>query len=218
MTNGKYYLRFLCLLVLFLSLASCGGSGDNADAASLAKPGDIIFQESSSGQSQAIKLATGSSYTHCGIIFEHEGELQVLEASSTVRWYPVRDWVNAGVNGHFVLMRPKKALDEASLAAMLAAIPRYIDKEYDLLFQWSDDTIYCSELVWKIYQKADIELCPLKTFGDFKLDSEIVKTIVKKRYNADLPPLDEPVVAPSDLMESPLLKVVGENSPSGTLG
>ena len=205
------YWRFLCLMMLFLSLSSCGGSAGDADAASLAKAGDIIFQESKSAQSQAIKLATRSSYTHCGIIFEKDGQLQVLEASSTVGWVSIREWVEGGVNGHFVLMRPKKTLDEASLAAMLAAIPRYLDKDYDLLFQWSDDTIYCSELVWKIYQKADIELCPLKTFGDFKLDSEIVKTIVKKRYNADLPPLDEPVVAPSDLMESPLLKVVGKN-------
>lgn len=211
MSIMKSYWRVVCLIMLLLTLASCGGSAGNADAASLAKAGDIIFQESKSAQSQAIKLATQSSYTHCGIIFEKDGQLQVLEASSTVRWVSIREWVEGGVDGHFVLMRPKKAIDEASLAAMLAAIPRYLDKNYDLLFQWSDDTIYCSELVWKIYQKADIELCPLKTFGDFKLDSEIVKTIVKKRYNADLPPLDEPVVAPSDLMESPLLKIVGEN-------
>lgn len=210
MTNIQYYWRVVCLLVLLLSLVACGGGDGNTDAASLAKPGDIIFHESRSSQSQAIKLATQSSYTHCGIIFEHDGQLQVLEASSTVRWTPIREWVESGVDGHFVLMRSQKPLDEASLAAMLAAIPRYLDKNYDLLFQWSDDTIYCSELVWKLYQKADIELCPLKTFGDFKLDSEVVKAIVKKRYNADLPPLDEPVVAPSDLMESPALKVVGK--------
>lgn len=210
MTNLRYGLRFLSLVVLLLFLAGCSDSGGNADAASIAKAGDIIFQESQSAQNQAIKLATGSSYTHCGIIFEKDGQLQVLEASDTVSWRPIRDWVKSGVNEHYVLMRPVKALDEASLAAMLASIPRYLDKPYDLLFQWSDEAIYCSELVWKIYQKADIELCPLKTFGDFKLDSDVVRTIVRQRYNADLPPLEEPVIAPSDLMKSPLLQVVGK--------
>ena len=33
------------------------------------------------------------------------------------------------------------------------------NKDYDLYFEWSDDKIYCSELVWKIYKNgADIEL------------------------------------------------------------
>src|SRR5437867_163185 len=25
---------------------------------------------------------------------------------------------------------------------------------YDLTFEWSDDKIYCSELVWKVYERA----------------------------------------------------------------
>lgn len=32
------------------------------------KDGDIIFQTSLSGQSKAIQAATGSPYSHCGII------------------------------------------------------------------------------------------------------------------------------------------------------
>ena len=31
---------------------------------------------------------------------------------------------------------------------------KYLGRDYDLRFEWSDDKIYCSELVWKIYKEA----------------------------------------------------------------
>lgn len=31
---------------------------------------------------------------------------------------------------------------------------KYIGKDYDLYFEWSDSRIYCSELVWKIYKES----------------------------------------------------------------
>ncbi len=31
---------------------------------------------------------------------------------------------------------------------------RFTGKSYDLYFEWTDETIYCSELVWKIYKEA----------------------------------------------------------------
>ena len=34
-------------------------------------------------------------------------------------------------------------------------------RPYDLTFEWSDERIYCSELVWKIYERAlGIEIGP----------------------------------------------------------
>jgi hypothetical protein len=37
---------------------------------------------------------------------------------------------------------------------------KYLGKNYDIYFGWSDSLIYCSELVWKVYKDAwDIELC-----------------------------------------------------------
>ena len=31
---------------------------------------------------------------------------------------------------------------------------KFKGKNYDLTFEWSDDKIYCSELIWKIYKRS----------------------------------------------------------------
>jgi len=85
-----------------------------------------------------------------------------------------------------------------------------LGKDYDLLFQWDDETLYCSELVWKIYEEAaGVKLCKTKTFQSYFLDKPEVRKVIQKRYGeaANLP-AKEPVVAPSDLAASPLLAEV----------
>ncbi len=53
---------------------------------------------------------------------------------------------------------------------------KFKGKNYDLTFEWSDDKIYCSELIWKIYQRATgIEIGKLQKLGDFDLTNEAVK-------------------------------------------
>jgi hypothetical protein len=44
------------------------------------KNGDLIFQSSLSGQSQAIQLATNSKYSQCGIIYSDNVQFYVFEA------------------------------------------------------------------------------------------------------------------------------------------
>ena len=82
-----------------------------------------------------------------------------------------------------------------------------LGKDYDLQFRWSDDKIYCSELVWKAYKHATgIELCPPRPFKSYNLKSPTVQRLVKSRYGSSGQlPLDELAVAPSDLADSPLL-------------
>lgn len=178
-------------------------------------PGDIIFQEMNSFQSKALRLATGSRYTHCGIILPKNGELYVLEAVGPVTWTPVSKWIARGEQGKYVLMRLKKdapgQLTKERLAAMQKQTAQYVGKPYDLRFQWSDDTIYCSELVWKLYERgAGISLAPLRTFKDYDLDHEEVQKHIKERFNYDIP-WDEQVIAPSDLMRSDQLEIVRQN-------
>ncbi|RYD47977.1 MAG: peptidase, partial [Verrucomicrobiaceae bacterium] len=49
-------------------------------AADTIREGDIVFTSSELGQGEAIIAATGSPYTHCGVVFEKNGKLMVLEA------------------------------------------------------------------------------------------------------------------------------------------
>ncbi len=177
------------------------------------KEGDILFQITDSPQSKAIQLATGSKYTHCGIVLEKDGKLQVFEAIGKVDWIPVDQWIKRGIHSHYVVMRLKETdrLTPDMIRAMRADTAYFRGKEYDLLFQWSDGKIYCSELVWKIYKRnTRISLSPVKTFADYDLDHQAVREMIRKRYGQDFKP-DEKVVAPSDLMESDFLKEVFRN-------
>jgi hypothetical protein len=84
-------------------------------------------------------------------------------------------------------------------------------KPYDLTFEWSDSRIYCSELVWKMYQRGlGIEIGSLEKLRDFKLDDHVVSAKMRERYGAKVP-LDEPVIAPGAMFESTLLETVAEN-------
>lgn len=176
------------------------------------REGDIIFQVSVSSQSLAIQVATRSKYSHCGIIVEKDGRPQVFEAIRTVTFTPLADWINRGVGGHYVLMRLKDPalLTPETLAAMRESGRSLAGKPYDIYFKWSDEAIYCSELVWKIYQRgAGIELVPLRPVGDYSLDNEVVMEKIRERFGDKLK-LDEKAVAPADIMQSPLLEVVSQ--------
>src|SRR5690606_34351957 len=53
------------------------------------REGDIVFQTGVSDQCEAIKLATKSDYTHCGIIFKEGHEFFVYEAVQPVSSTPL---------------------------------------------------------------------------------------------------------------------------------
>jgi hypothetical protein len=70
---------------------------------------------------------------------------------------------------------------------------------------FSGDTVYCSELVQKMFESVfGVALAPLKRVGDYDLSDPAVQKLVKKRFPGGLN-LDEPAVSPADLLESPLM-------------
>ena len=199
----------LCLLCLSVEV---GSAADSSIPAGL-KEGDIIFRKTGGRQSLALTLATGSIYTHCGLLLLRDGKLEVLEAADRVRWTGLEDWINRGTDGHYVIMRLKRdfALPPAVAEAMRRSSAHYIGKPYDILFQWSDEAMYCSELVWKIYQRsAGRELGRLRGFYDYDLNHREVQAIIRERYGLELP-AGEQVITPSELMDCGLLEVVSAN-------
>jgi len=178
------------------------------------KNGDLIFQTSLSRQSKAIQLATKSKYSHCGIIFSDKGQFYVFEAIQPVKTTPLDKWIARGKDGHYVIKRLKKA-DQLLTAETLQKMKRegemFIGKNYDLTFEWSDDKLYCSELIWKIYQRAiGIEIGKLQKLSDFDLTNEFVKHKIKERYG-DKIPKEEIVISPAAIFDSELLITVKEN-------
>ena len=121
------------------------------------RDGDLIFQTSLSGQSRAIQEATGSKYSHCGIIYRDGCDYFVYEAVQSVKSTPLAQWIARGKGGHYVVKRLAGAdslLTERNIAAMRREAARFAGRDYDLTFGWSDDRLYCSELIWKIYDRT----------------------------------------------------------------
>jgi hypothetical protein len=145
-------------------------------------------------------------------VVEKDGNFFVQESLLAMEITPYESFISRNT-GKFVLMRLKQAdtiLTPQVLADMNTVFQSFADKKYDLWFKWSDEHIYCSELVYKIYERgAKVELMPLKQVKDYNLDSNEVQSIIKKRFGSKID-LEEPVIAPSDLMTSPILEVVFE--------
>jgi uncharacterized protein YycO len=178
------------------------------------KNGDLIFQTSISGQSQAIQLATKSKYSHCGLIFKDDNGFYVFEAIQPVKRTPLDKWIARGQDGKYVIKRLKNAgeiLTPAVLMKMKQVGDNFSGKNYDLTFEWSDDKIYCSELIWKIYQRATgIEIGKLEKLSDFDLTNEAVKKKMNERYGNKIP-MDEIVISPASIFDSELLTTVKAN-------
>ena len=173
--------------------------------------GDIIFQISRSSQSKAIQLATNSKYNHMGIIYVIKDKYYVYEATQPVRLISLEQWMVHGVNSHYVIKRLKnykKLLIPKKIQKMKEIGEKFKGKDYDLYFEWSDDRIYCSELVWKIYYRAlNIKVGELKRLKDFNLNNPNVKKKLKERYEKSIP-FNEIVISPGDMYNSKLLYTV----------
>ncbi|WP_196887593.1 YiiX family permuted papain-like enzyme [Aureivirga sp. CE67] len=175
--------------------------------------GDIIFHTSKSEQSKAIQLATNSKYSHVGIIFKNNNHFFVYEAVQPVKITPLQEWINRGVNKHYVIKRLlsfKNPLNEENLLKLKNSGKKYLGKPYDSYFEWSDERIYCSELVWKMYKDAlGIEIGKLEKLSDFDLNNPIVKKKLKERYGNKIP-MNEKVISPASIFNSNLLVTIIE--------
>jgi len=145
-----------------------------------------------------------------GMIFSRDGKPYVLEASATVRFTPLNEWIARGLNGAYVVKRLRTPLTEAQIDKLRKAARPLEGRSYDLTFEWSDARIYCSELVWKIYDRAlDVELGKLQRLADFDLSDPAVRAKMKERYGSAVPK-DETVISPGAMYDSPLLQVVAK--------
>lgn len=176
--------------------------------------GDLIFQTSLSGQSKAIQMATKSKYSHCGLIYKRGQNFFVFEAVQPIKFTPLEKWITRGENGKYVIKRLKNAdqiLTPATILKMKKEGEKLNGKNYDLAFEWSDDKIYCSELIWKIYQRATgIEIGKLEKLKNFDLTNDAVKKKMEERYGDNIP-MNETVISPASIFNSELLKTVKVN-------
>ncbi|MBN1612627.1 MAG: hypothetical protein JW940_38715 [Polyangiaceae bacterium] len=194
------------ILALSIALAvSCKHRRASEDDPSSAdfRDGDLIFQESSSRQSDMVRVLTRSRWTHMGVVFNEPRGTVVLEAASPVRKTPVRTWIARGRGRRFVLKRLRDAdrrLRGDVVAKMKKLGAAWLGRPYDVRFQWGDDSLYCSELAHKLFARgADIQIGKLERASDMNLDDDRVRRALRKRFaNARFNPA-ETVVTPDSI-------------------
>jgi hypothetical protein len=199
-------MKCLAGVVAALVLVSCAPRSDYA-----ARDGDIVFHTSRSAQSLAIQLATKSPYSHMGIVYLRDGKPFVFEAVQPVKLTPLAEWTARGERQQFVAKRLRDAdstLTAETLSKMRAVGEQLAGKDYDPYFEWSDERIYCSELVWKVFERgAGIALGERQMIAEFDLSHPAVQEKLKERYGERVP-LDEVVISPAAIFAAADLETV----------
>ncbi|MGC4094465.1 MAG: YiiX/YebB-like N1pC/P60 family cysteine hydrolase [Polyangiaceae bacterium] len=157
--------------------------------------GDLIFQESSSAQSDMVRALTRSRWTHLGVIFKDKAGYTVLEAASPVRRTPLAHFVARGRGKRYVVKRWQgEAFDAARLRQIGAS---FVGRPYDLKFRWDDQSLYCSELVFKLFERAAaIRLGKVERARDMNLDDPKVASAMKARFAGARFDPEETVITP----------------------
>lgn len=216
MQKSILFVLVLCSIGM-CSFHSCDGpahhikKGQSATSNySALRAGDIVFQQSNSAQCKAIREATGSPWTHVGIALEFGGELMILEAVEPVRLTRIDEWFDRCEKNEIKRwVHADEQLNAEQLEQMNAMGQSWLNRHYDIGFAWSDDELYCSELVYKLFDRViNLQIGTIKQLKDYDLTSPIVKKIMKQRYG-DKIPYEEYMIAPGAMYDSPLLETVG---------
>lgn len=198
-------MKTLNLSLLFLSFLFSVSS-----FAASYQDGDIIFHESQGMQSKAIQEATGSRWTHVGMLFYRNGQWQVAEAVQPVQFTSLSSFVSRGKNKAYRIYRVPGLTKEQRID-LRTQVNAYVGADYDVFFEWTDDLIYCSELVYKAYKKATgIEVGQVQKFRDLRLDGPYVKELIRLRLENTGRELDlnEPIITPVAQIKDSKLQLV----------
>ncbi|MEZ4237881.1 MAG: YiiX/YebB-like N1pC/P60 family cysteine hydrolase [Myxococcota bacterium] len=181
-----------------------------ADAADL-HTGDLVFHRSRTRQSALLARVTGSQWTHVGVVFVQDGTTNVLEAGDPVRFVPFADWAARAADGRIGIRRlaaHPDGLPDDVVSKMEALAASWLGRRYDAAFSWTDDRLYCPSSPTSSSPRrsarrrraAPVRLVrPLRPAGPGR-----------DRRALGTPPLDEPVIAPSDLYADPRWTAVCE--------
>lgn len=179
--------------------------------------GDIIAHTSQSSQSTMIQVGTMSKYSHIGVVFVGQNGAYVFESIATTRMTPLDSFISRGKESKYTVLRYDKA-DDGSAEGLTdeqkndlwQSRHSYLGKRYDLAFKWSDDKMYCSESTWKIFRDIGINLSTTRKIRSFNIWIPKIRKVMEKRWNGQVN-MNEPVVAPKDVVRSDFLSVVYDN-------
>lgn len=170
--------------------------------------GDFIFQNIHGKIFRLIEGVTGNSITHCGIIVKKDGEYYVLEAIGPVMYTPLNKWIHRGIGSQMTIVRLKEEYQN-QIPKIIQSANQYLNRPYDIQYEWDDEKIYCSELIYKSVKAATgLELAEFRRLGD--MDWQPYEALIRSIAGGKLP-LDRMMIPPGDLVVSEGVNVVYSN-------
>ena len=118
--------------------------------------GDVVFQSSKSSRSALIRRASESPYSHVGLVEVASDGTFVIEAVEPVSRTPWAVWYARGSGQKITVTRAKHASPQ-QLQQVVSTARSWLGVHYDARYQWSDERLYCSELVRKAFSAIAIE-------------------------------------------------------------
>lgn len=198
------------MAVSLLWVSSYGWNAWSADAGYLnyePQGGDVVFQSLPHGPVVwAIEGVTRSSYSHCGIVAQRDGQWVVYEAYRGVSVTPLRSFLSRGRGGGFAVYR-LRADHQEHIPETLACCEKYLGRPYDIRYRLDDEKIYCSELIWKAYRDATHGqlLGDLKKFGE--MNWRPYETLIKQIEGGEVP-VEREMITPVELSKARQLELV----------
>lgn len=208
--NQKVILFAITLLCSLISLKAF--SSENALNTPL-NEGDIIFHQSQSDQSAALREASGSPWTHVGFIVKNptNSNWYVAEAVQPVKVTRLEDFIARGKNKSYKIFRFKYFNQAKHLKAFYQTLQGYMGRDYDIYFEFNNDRIYCSELTYKVMKTVTgQELGRIQKMREMRLDGPYVQELIDRRLT-DIGKelnLDEEIITPiSQMNDSDLVLI-----------
>ena len=171
--------------------------------------GDVLFQSLPHNPLiDAIEGCSHSVYSHCGLVVDRNGRAEVLEASSTVHFTGLSDWIARGRGKTYAAYRLRKSAGVDAHQLVRSAL-HYRGRGYDIHYSFANNEIYCSELVFLAYK--DLTGKPLgkvRKLGELDWGAHID---LIRRIEGGKVPLEREMITPVDLARSPELEQVFSN-------
>ena len=168
------------------------------------KEGDVVFQSlPHCALIDAIEGATGSTFSHCGILHRSGSNWVVIEAIGPVRETALVAWIAQARDQLYTVYRLKESY-QTKVPTFIQAAQSYIGRPYDIHYDLDDRAIYCSELIFKAFRRAAGEdLGRIQTLKELKWQphTEVIKQIEYGKL-----PLDRKMVTPRSLSEAQQLE------------
>ncbi len=191
---------FLCLSILL-----CSSSKANDYEPSI---GDIYFQSLlPSPLVVAIEGVTQSPYSHCGILNKTDGKWVIHEAIGPVRVVDLETWIMQGKHQDYDVYRLKPEY-RSKIGELLTATEKFMGRPYDIQYDFDDEKIYCSELIFKAFQSTyNEELGKVVKLGD--LNWEPHEAFI--RHIDPSLPLKRKMITPQHMADADQLEQVFES-------